>query len=58
MKGNLYVVATPIGNLKDFTYRAKEVLDVVDIIAVEDTRVSKRILTKYNIIYKGTIMPA
>ncbi len=49
MKGDLYVVATPIGNLKDFTYRAKEVLDVVDIIAVEDTRVSKKLLSKYNI---------
>ena len=49
MKGNLYVVATPIGNLKDFTYRAKEVLDDVDIIAVEDTRVSKKLLRKYNI---------
>ena len=47
MFGTLYIVATPIGNLGDISYRAKEVLSEVDFIAVEDTRVSKKILTKF-----------
>ena len=47
--GTLYIVATPIGNLKDFTFRAVEVLEAVDIIAAEDTRHSKKLLQHYGI---------
>jgi 16S rRNA (cytidine1402-2'-O)-methyltransferase len=45
----LYLVATPIGNLKDLTYRAVEVLNQVDLILVEDSRVSKKLLSNYGI---------
>lgn len=45
----LYIVPTPIGNLGDITHRAQEVLSTVDIILAEDTRVTQRLLAKYEI---------
>lgn len=48
-KGTLYVVATPIGNLGDVTVRALEVLKAADVIAAEDTRITRRLLDHYGI---------
>ena len=48
-KNGLYLVSTPLGNLKDITYRATEVLEKSDYIMCEDTRVSKILLDKYQI---------
>lgn len=47
--GELYIVATPIGNLKDMTFRAVEVLQQVDLILAEDTRNSLKLLQHYGI---------
>jgi 16S rRNA (cytidine1402-2'-O)-methyltransferase len=52
--GTLYVVATPIGNLGDVTHRALEVLRAVPLIAAEDTRVSRRLLARYEISTRTT----
>lgn len=49
MAGKLYVVGTPIGNLGDFSERAKEVLRSVDFIAAEDTRVTVKLLNHFDI---------
>ena len=47
--GTLFVVATPIGNLGDITLRAVEVLRSVSVVAAEDTRVTRRLLSRYDI---------
>ena len=49
MSGTLYLVATPIGNLGDFSPRAAETLGAVDFIAAEDTRVSVKLLNHFQI---------
>jgi 16S rRNA (cytidine1402-2'-O)-methyltransferase len=49
MSGTLYLVATPIGNLGDFSPRAVETLETVDFIAAEDTRVSIKLLNHFEI---------
>ncbi len=51
----MYVVATPIGNLEDMTYRAVRVLGEADVIAAEDTRLTRKLLNHYNIPVKRLI---
>ena len=51
----LFVIPTPIGNLEDITFRAIKILQQVDIILAEDTRVTKKLLRHYQIIKE--VMP-
>ena len=55
MPGTLYLVATPIGNLGDFSPRAREVMSEVDFIAAEDTRVTKKLMTAFDLPQKPLV---
>ena len=52
--GTLYIIGTPIGNLEDVTFRAVDILSQVSLIAAEDTRVTQKLLARYDIKTKKT----
>lgn len=47
--GTISIVGTPIGNLEDFTFRAKRMLETADVVVCEDTRVTKKLLDHYGL---------
>jgi len=49
IKSGLYIVSTPIGNLRDITFRALDILKKSNVILCEDTRVSKKLFSYYEI---------
>lgn len=53
--GTLFLIATPIGNLEDLTYRAARILGEVEVLACEDTRMTRRIFERYSIPSPRTI---
>ena len=53
MPGTLYVIATPIGNLEDITFRAISTLKALDLLLCEDTRVTRRLLDRYRVAAVG-----
>jgi len=55
MVPGLYPVATPIGNLRDITLRALDVLNVADVVVCEDTRITRRLLNAYGITTKMVV---
>ncbi len=55
LSGGLYVVATPIGNLRDITLRALEILAAADLVACEDTRVTRKLFDHYGL--SAPLMP-
>lgn len=57
MKNGLYIIATPIGNLGDISARATEILENASVIACEDTRVTKKLLSLLNISNKKLFIP-
>ena len=56
VSGKLFSVAVPIGNQKDITIRAKEILETVNIIACEDTRKTKSLFSRLNILKYGKLL--
>ena len=48
-EGSLYLIATPIGNLSDFSPRAQESLSICDLIACEDTRITQKLLAHFQV---------
>ena len=55
IKGNLFICATPIGNLEDVSFRLIRTLRDVDVIVAEDTRTTKKLLSRYEITKKDII---